>query len=195
MTYRRSRSVPPHRIGRPRGCYPRAPSTKAVRRGGPTTFHQPNRDAQIKGRSYHLRRGSGYGLPAAAVAAGCAGAEVPDLRGSGGSECPLIRGAAASGGRSAPLRNRIGVPVGLYERENLAGAMTETVSELVARPSVHIASAAASTALEREGEAWPRRRSTGEVARRLGQPFRRMGSELPRIARSRSESLGRFTGS
>ena len=59
MTYRRSRSVPPHRIGRPRGCYPRVPSTKAVRRGGPTTFHQPNRDAQIKGRSYHLRRRTG----------------------------------------------------------------------------------------------------------------------------------------
>jgi hypothetical protein len=59
MTYRRSRSVPPHRIGRPRGCYPRAPSTKAVRRGGPTTFHQPNRDAQIKGCSSHLRRRGG----------------------------------------------------------------------------------------------------------------------------------------
>ncbi len=68
MTYRRSRSVPPHRIGRPRGCYPRAPSTKAVRRGGPTTFHQPNRDAQTKGRSYHLRRLSDYEIATAASA-------------------------------------------------------------------------------------------------------------------------------
>ena len=55
MTYRRSRSVPPLRLAG-RAAAIRARLHKAVRRGGPTTFHQPNRDAQIKGRSSHLRR-------------------------------------------------------------------------------------------------------------------------------------------
>ena len=104
MTYRRSRSVPPHRIGRPRGCYPRVPSTKAVRRGGPTTFHQPNRDAQIKGRSYHLCRRRSHEAGAAALAGRMPGAEPRPGAGSGCDEPPgSVIGAVCRGAHSVAL--------------------------------------------------------------------------------------------